>query len=225
MKYFFKLFKSTRPEKVILAQWKQGPSIMKGLLYFVFPLFFLNNNTLSAQLTFNNGLTPQAIAQTLAGPGVTISNATLNCAANGIGSFSGTSSIGFSNGILLTTGTTAVASPSTSSSSAGECNSTPGDSQLNSLAGATTYDACALEFDIIPLCDTLTFKYVFGSEEYPEYVNSGYNDAFAFYVSGPGITGQPNIAKLPGTSTFVTIDRVLSFSFRSLTAQTEMPAQ
>ena len=183
---------------------------MKGLLYFVFLLLFLNTNTLRAQLTFNNGLTAQALAQMLAGPGVSISNATLNCAASGIGSFSGTSSMGFANGILLTTGSTAVASPNTSSSSAGACNSTPGDPQLNSLAGATTYDACALEFDIIPLCDTLTFKYVFGSEEYPEYVNSGYNDAFAFYVSGPGITGQPNIATIPGTSTFVTIDNVNS---------------
>lgn len=210
MIHFFKLFRSTESKKALPGIWKGEVSVLKGFLYFIFLLLFLSNNRVNAQLTFNNGLTAQAIAQMLAGPGVTISNATLNCAASGIGSFSGTSSIGFTSGILLTTGSTAVASPNTSSSSAGACNNTPGDPQLNSLAGATTYDACALEFDIIPLCDTLTFKYVFGSEEYPEYVNSGYNDAFAFYVSGPGITGQPNIAKLPGTSTFVTIDNVNS---------------
>lgn len=175
---------------------------------FISLLFFLNVNPVKAQLTFNNGLTAQQLAQMLAGPGVSITNATINCASNAIGSFTGTSSIGIANGILLTTGNTSVASPNTSSGSAGFCNSTPGDPQLLSLAGATTYDACALEFDIIPLCDTVSFNYSFGSDEYPEFVNSGYNDAFAFYINGPGITGQQNIAKLPGTSTFVTIDNV-----------------
>lgn len=159
-------------------------------------------------MTFNNGLTAQQLAHILAGPGVSVSNATFNCASNAIGSFTGSSSIGFSSGILLTSGSTSIASPNTNSSSAGTCNSTPGDPQLNSLAGATTYDACALEFDIIPLCDTVRFNYSFGSDEYPEFVNSGYNDAFAFYISGPGITGQPNIATIPGSTSFVTIDNV-----------------
>ena len=152
------------------------------------------------------------MAQLLAGPGVSVSNAAFNCAANAIGSFNGSSSLGFNNGLILTSGNTSVASPNTNISYAGNCNNTPGDTELNTLAGSTTYDACALEFDVIPLCDTLKFKYVFGSEEYPEYVPSspgtGFNDAFAFFISGPGITGQQNIAKIPGTSTDVTIYNV-----------------
>ena len=178
------------------------------IICLVFLFLLLGFNSANAQLNFNNGLTAQQLAQVLAGPGVTISNATFNCDSLAIGSFSGSSSIGFSNGILLTSGTTAISSPNTNSGSAGACNSTPGDSQLDPLAGATTYDACALEFDIIPLCDTVSFNYSFGSDEYPEFVNSGYNDAFAFFISGPGITGQPNIAQLPGTTTYVTIDNV-----------------
>ncbi|MES2590353.1 MAG: choice-of-anchor L domain-containing protein [Bacteroidota bacterium] len=176
------------------------------LTCFTGVLIFFGFNTAYAQLTFNNGQTASQLAQMLAGPGVTVSNATFNCAANAIGSFTGPSSIGFTNGVILTTGDISVASPNTNSGSAQACNNTPGDPQLAS----NTDDACALEFDIIPLCDTLKFNYVFGSEEYPEWVGTPFNDAFAFYISGPGITGQPNIAKIPGTNTFVTIGNVNS---------------
>ncbi len=186
-------------------------SHISNLFYcFVSISLFIGINSANAQLTFNNTQTAQQLAQMLAGPGVSVSNAVINCAPNGIGSFSGSSGINMSNGIILTSGSTSVASPNTSSSSAGTCNNTPGDNQLNSIAGATTFDACALEFDIIPLCDTLKFKYVFGSEEYPEYVNTSYNDAFAFFISGPGITGQQNIAVVPGTTSPVTINSINS---------------
>jgi gliding motility-associated-like protein len=70
-----------------------------------------------------------------------------------------------------------------------------------------------LEFDFIPSGDTISFRYIFGSEEYPEFVNAGYNDAFGFFLSGPGISGpysngSVNIALVPGTATPVTIDNV-----------------
>lgn len=178
---------------------------------FIF-LFFSGTNLSFAQLTFNNALSATQLAQLLAGAGVSVSNATFNCAATAIGSFNGTSSLGFSSGIILSSGDISLASPNTNSGSAQLCNNSPGEDDLTSLAGATTYDACALEFDVIPLCDTIKFKYVFGSEEYPEWVpsdpQSGFNDAFAFFISGPGISGQQNIALIPGTSTDVTIYNV-----------------
>jgi gliding motility-associated-like protein len=155
-----------------------------------------------AQLTFNNGLTAQQIAQSLAGSGVAVSNATVTCDPNGIGSFTGNSGIGITTGVVLTTGSTAIISPNTNAGNAGVCTNTPGDSDLSN----DPYDGCALEFDVVPLCDTLKFRYVFASEEYPEFVNQGVNDAFAFFISGPGIVGQPNIALIPGTSTAVSID-------------------
>ena len=37
--------------------------------------------------------------------------------------------------------------------------------------------------------DSIAFNYVFGSDEYLEWVNSSYNDIFAFFLSGPGIVG------------------------------------
>ena len=62
------------------------------------------------------------------------------------------------------------------------------------------------EFDIIPSGDSLKFNFVFGSEEYNEWVGSQYNDVFGFFISGPGITGDPgigndhNIALIPNTN-------------------------
>ncbi|MEJ6749178.1 MAG: choice-of-anchor L domain-containing protein, partial [Flavobacteriales bacterium] len=50
-------------------------------------------------------------------------------------------------------------------------------------------DIAKLEFDFVPTSDTITFRYVFGSQEYFTYENSQYNDVFGFFLSGPGIAG------------------------------------
>jgi len=63
------------------------------------------------------------------------------------------------------------------------------------------------------------FRFVFASEEYTTYINTVYNDIFAFFVSGPGITGPYaapvafpngaiNVAQVPGTSTPITISSI-----------------
>jgi gliding motility-associated-like protein len=53
----------------------------------------------------------------------------------------------------------------------------------------TVNDVAILEFDFVPTGDTLQFNYIFGSDEYLTWINTGYNDIFAFFLSGPGITG------------------------------------
>ena len=62
------------------------------------------------------------------------------------------------------------------------------------------HDACVLQFDFRCLggegyIPHIEFKYIFGSEEYYEYVTSVFNDVFGFYLNGE------NIAKLPTTDT------------------------
>ena len=54
---------------------------------------------------------------------------------------------------------------------------------------SSTQDVSILEFDFVPSSDTVKFNYVFASEEYLIFVNSAYNDVFAFLISGPGISG------------------------------------
>ena len=76
---------------------------------------------------------------------------------------------------------------------------------------SSTQDVAILEFDFVPSSDTVKFNYVFASEEYLVFINSPYNDVFAFLISGPGITGpyaSPvgfpngaiNIAEIPNSN-------------------------
>lgn len=63
-----------------------------------------------------------------------------------------------------------------------------------STSGTLTHDASILTFDFTPQGDQLEFSYVFGSEEYPEFANSSYNDVFGFFVN------DVNYALLPDGS-------------------------
>lgn len=166
-----------------------------------------------AQLTVNGSLTPQQLVQTiLIGNGVSANNITYNGAPVAIGSFNGTASnIGIASGILLTTGNLINAIGPNNLGGQGLDNNRSGDADLNIISGVTTFDAAVLEFDFIPASDTLRFNYVFSSEEYPEFVGGTVNDAFGFFISGPGITGpysnnSENVAIIPGTTTPVTIN-------------------
>ena len=58
-----------------------------------------------------------------------------------------------------------------------------------SFTVSSVNDAAVMEFDFVPLSDTIEFRYVFGSDEYTTFINTQYNDVFAFFLSGPGITG------------------------------------
>lgn len=86
-------------------------------------------------------------------------------------------------------------------------------------------DGCVLEFDFVAAGDTVSFNYVFGSDEYLTWINSSYNDVFAFFLSGPGITGPydspagfpggaVNIAAVPDT------DPALPITISSVNPQT-----
>ncbi len=51
-------------------------------------------------------------------------------------------------------------------------NGVGGDPDLEDISNENINDQAVLEFDFVPTGDTLSFNYIFGSEEYPEYVNS-----------------------------------------------------
>lgn len=172
-----------------------------------------------AQLVINNTQTPaQLVNDVLLGNGVQAFNirynGVLNPAANviGSGSFTATNSnLGLAAGLILSSGQ-ANAVAGAQSSFSGNANGTGSDPDLVSVSGGTINDRAMLEFDFIPTGDTLKFRFVFASEEYPEYVCS-FNDAFGFFLSGPGIAGpysggSENIALIPGTTVPVTINNV-----------------
>ncbi|WP_323781045.1 Hint domain-containing protein [Thalassovita sp.] len=57
------------------------------------------------------------------------------------------------------------------------------NADFNAAAGTNTYDASFLEIDFIPDGDTMTIQFVFSSEEYPEYVDSLYQDFIGVWVN------------------------------------------
>lgn len=129
-------------------------------------------------------MTADQVAQALVGPGVTVSGATHTGAPASAGTFSGgATSVGFDSGVILASGDVANATGPNSDSGTTTYFGTPGDAQLTALAGYETNDASVLEFDFTANADTVYFRYVFGSEEYNEYVGSSYNDAFAFFIN------------------------------------------
>ncbi len=167
------------------------------IIVFLAPFSFFAQLITSSQ-------TPGALVQNvLLGPGVTVSNIFYNGSPSAIGSFTAAgTNLGINSGIVMTTGTIAPGGSGPQGpnnvSNSGVDNGTAGYNPLNNLIGGlATKNASILEFDFVPFADTVKFKYVFGSEEYPEFVGSDFNDVFAFFISGPGIAGLQNIAKLP----------------------------
>lgn len=145
----------------------------------------------------------------LAGPGIVVSDIVRNCAPDASAFFNSTdANVGIENGILLSSGlSTNAQGPNNAGSSSGYMDY-PGDADLDLLSDYPTYDACIIEFNMTVMADTLKLNYVFGSEEYPEYILSGFNDVFAFWVSGPDIPTPQNIALVPGTTLPVSINNI-----------------
>lgn len=116
----------------------------------------------------------------------TIGNDTIS-----IGQFSnGENVIDLKNGIILSTGDIALAQgPNTSNDITHAFDEPSNDPDLSLLATGDLFDATGIEFDFVPLGNTVIFRYVFASDEYCEFVNSDFNDVFGFFVSGPGING------------------------------------
>jgi len=178
-------------------------------LLFSLSLFAIN--LANAQISVTGGYTAQQLAEILAGSNITVSNAVITGPAAGYGSFSSTTGFDFSSGVILSNGTIQNAvgpnnDPNTSDNLGGA-----GTAEMDALGGSNAYDVVTLEFDFIVQSAAVQFKYIFASEEYPEFAppnQPSFNDVFAFYISGPGIVGQENIALIPSTSDPVSIDNV-----------------
>ena len=149
----------------------------------------------------------------------TVTNVVLNAPFTGrFATFSGTSNLGVSNGIVLSTGNTAnIPNPHSMQIDDGfncgpfypiQCP----DAQLQALTPTNSInDATTLLFDFQPATDTIRFQYVFGSEEYPEYV-CHINDVFGFFVNGSNPAGgsyfNKNVALIPNTNMPVSVNSV-----------------
>lgn len=150
----------------------------------------------------DDSLSATGLAQELVGSGVTVSNVVYTGAKQAAGTFAGGQNIlGIGSGVVLSSGAVSNVIGPNCSTGISAANDTPGDPDLDTLVGVQTNDAAVLEFDFVPAGGTLRFQYVFGSDEYSEFVGQ-FDDVFGFFVNGT------NAALLPGTTTPVSINTV-----------------
>jgi hypothetical protein len=181
------------------------------LFFTTFPIL------MKGQLTVSNTNTAiQLVQNFLIGSGITTSNITSSAPAGCLGSFihGQSTNLGISSGVIFSTGGIATV-PNAASYFLSNNMGGAGDALLTQLSGGyTSYDAVILEFDFIPSGDSIKLRYIFGSEEYPEYVCSQFNDAFGIFISGPNPQGgsysNQNMALIPNTTTPVSINSVNS---------------
>ncbi len=146
----------------------------------------------------------------LGDPNITVTNINYQGSPKALGSFTSTNTnLGLNTGIVMTTGTIentfGLGVPQgphgpNNVPDGGVDNGYGGYPLLTTIVGRQTFNASVLSFDFSTCSDSIEFRYVFGSEEYPEYVGSQFNDVFGFFISGPGFNGQQNIARLPNGS-------------------------
>ena len=193
--------------KTLVRKTKHRKIKMMGrwviLSIFVLLLFNSSGDFISGSVQAQSGnlvvedltgtLTKEDLVNHLVGTGITVSNVEFTGVDVAAGKFSGgTGIIGFEEGIVLSTGAaTDVVGPNDTSS--GTPNGQPGDDDLGILSGLASTDpdfpdnndAAVLEFDFVPEGDSLSFRYVFASEEYNESVNTSVgNDLIGFFVNG-----------------------------------------
>lgn len=148
-----------------------------------------------------------SVADELLNPGFMIRNVRFRGNPLAIGRFgSDLNAIPFKRGLLFSTGIAAHAASPNYSASMSYNMGTAGDRELSFLAGMNTQDAVVLEFDFMAYSDSICFDYFFASEEYPEYVNKGVNDVFAFFITNLETGIRNNLAMINGRS--VSVDNI-----------------
>ncbi len=136
----------------------------------------------------NVTVTTQTLVDTLKGPGVTIAPnpAVVDESDNQIGIFN---DYGFllgadmSQGVILSTGNIAdVVGANSADNTKTLFNTTAVTDSLIGSGTQNLYDRVKLSFTVTPAENTLIVEYVFGSEEYNEFVNGGFNDFIRIFV-------------------------------------------
>ena len=174
-------------------------------IFYTLLFFSLISLTAFSQVTVDQPYTiEQYVSEVLIGNGVTATNITYTGSEEQLGYLSGAEGLfSVSSGLVLSTDhATHLSDPGCMDTQfCAGCQGLGNDQDLLDVANSvppligqtfnvsSVNDLCILEFDFEAGGDSISFNYVFGSDEYLMWVNSTYNDIFAFFLSGPGITG------------------------------------
>jgi gliding motility-associated-like protein len=192
---------------------------MKKIILIFFGVLF--NVSVSQNITVNQTFTAQQLIENiLVNSGcVSVSNfsasgGNFSAGEMSFGYFNANGSVfPFQEGIVLSTGKlSSVIGPNTNFSDSGIGMGWNGDSDLNTALSLTnTFNATVLEFDFIPNANTISFDYIFASEQYllnPTANQCNYTDGFAFLLKEATATSYQNLALVPGTTIPVRVNTV-----------------
>ncbi|MCY7409886.1 MAG: choice-of-anchor L domain-containing protein, partial [Chitinophagales bacterium] len=151
----------------------------------IFFFLFLEASIANAQLIVTTPVVASDVVSKLLGCNSVASNITLSSCGTAVGYFNGVNTnLGIDSGILFSSGNANFAVGPNNSCCQGTDNGCAGNAALTALCGQPTFNAAILDFDVVLNVDTLRFNYVFGSDEYSEWVGTSYNDVFALWLSG-----------------------------------------
>ena len=200
------------------------PFMNKKFYFFIALVCMLATVKTEGQIAVDTTLTPEQLVQdVLLGNGVSVSNITFNGQPGDIlntqaGRLTGTSNfLSFPEAVVMKSGHAfqvedALFNPGFPYPDPSYTN----DPDLQQISGQSSInDYAILEFDFVPNGDSLIFRYVFASNEYPSFTCSNYNDAFGFFLSGPGLSGPYsngaiNIALVPDSDIPVAVNTINS---------------
>ena len=118
------------------------------------------------------------------------------------------------SGLVLTTGKATDAAGPNNNNAVSYASMYGGHPVFDSLSTLPIVDACVLEFDFTSNDTVFTQRYIFGSEEYLEFVDSANNDLVRICISGPNPDGGQYVNKvislIPGTQIPVGINSLNS---------------
>jgi hypothetical protein len=147
----------------------------------------------ASELPIDTGASAEEMANEMFGSGINIISASYSGNASASGTYSDGDAIApgvtpADTGVILSTGNATSVTNSSGDANVSAGTSTnhggAGDADLDEISGQTTFDAAIFQASFVPDGSTLTMQVVFSSEEYLEYVNSGFNDAVGIWVNG-----------------------------------------
>lgn len=147
------------------------------------------------------------IRQQLAQNGLYVKRMVFKGACRALGEFWDADSIfQMSHGFVLSTGLAQDAAHINDSNEQTGLHHYRGRQLLRSFEG-TFYDAAVLQLDFYPSSDYFSFNFVFASEEYPEFTQTGQSDLLALLLTLPN-GNQVNLAQLPASNDRVGVSSI-----------------
>lgn len=174
-------------------------------------IFLFSSCLLSAQVEVDTTISKERLAEIFLGQGVRILNVKVHGNPSSLGAFSARqSNFPMEEGIVLSTGrVSAITRQNESGKTTTSMKEGMGaDPDLSRMVSRQVFNSTVIEFDFVPMFDSLYFDYVFASEEYPEYVGSPYNDVFGLLILGPNFRKPTNLARVGNPGSMVMINSV-----------------